>query len=105
MYQQKRKTKQFLTKKNNIMKTNLIETAYDTYLIKFQNSGNGNVICNYKDLSEALNKLNNGYILADIFRFNESKLKFERVPKNKYNMLFGWNTEVIQILEKFNLVK
>ena len=87
------------------MKTNLIETAYDTYLIKFQNSGNGNVICNYKDLSEALNKLNNGYILADIFRFNESKLKFERVPKNKYNMLFGWNTEVIQILEKFNLVK
>ena len=87
------------------MKKNLIETAYDTYLIKFQNSGNGNVICNYKDLSEALNKLNNGYILADIFRFNESKLKFERVPKNKYNMLFGWNTEAIQILEKFNLVK
>ena len=87
------------------MKTNLIETAYDTYLIKFQNSGNGNVICNYKDLSEALNKLNNGYILADIFRFNESKLKFERVPKNKYNMFFGWNTEAIQILEKFNLVK
>ena len=87
------------------MKTNLIETAYDTYLIKFQNSGNGNVICNYKDLSEALNKLNNGYILADIFRFNESKLKFERVPKNKYNLLFAWNTEVIQILEKFNLVK
>ena len=87
------------------MTTNLIETAYDTYLIKFQNSGNGYVICNYKDLSEALNKLNNGYILADIFRFNESKLKFERVPKNKYNMLFGWNTEAIQILEKFNLVK
>ena len=87
------------------MKTNLIETAYDTYLIKFQNSSNGNVICKYTDLSEALNKLNNGYILADIFRFNESKLKFERVPKNKYNMLFGWNTEVIQILEKFNLVK
>ena len=87
------------------MKKNLIETAYDTYLIKFQNSGNGNVICNYKDLSEALNKLNNGYILADIFRFNESKLKFERVPKNKYNMLFGWNTEAIQILEKFNLIK
>ena len=87
------------------MKTNLIETAYDTYLIKFQNSSNASVICKYTDLSEALNKLNNGYILADIFRFNESKLKFERVPKNKYNMLFCWNTEVIQILEKFNLVK
>ena len=87
------------------MKTNLIETAYDTYLIKFQNSSNASVICKYTDLHEALNKLNNGYILADIFRFNESKLKFERVPKNKYNMFFGWNTEAIQILEKFNLIK
>ena len=87
------------------MKTNLIETAYDTYLIKFQNSINASVICKYTDLSEALNKLNNGYTLANIFRFNESKLKFERVPKNKYNMLFGWNTEAIQILENFNLIK
>lgn len=87
------------------MQTNLIETAYDTYLIKFQNSSNANIICKYVDLADALNKLNKGYILADIFRFNDSKLKFERVPKNKYNMLFGWNTEVIQILEKFNLVK
>ena len=87
------------------MKTNLIETAFDTYLIKFQNSSKASVICKYTDLSEALNKLNDGYILADIFRFNESKLKFERVPKNKYNMLFGWNTEAIQILEKFNIIK
>lgn len=87
------------------MTTNLIETAYDTYLIKFKNSINASVICKYTDLHEALNKLNNGYILADIFRFNELKLKFERVPKNKYNMLFGWNTEAIQILEKFNLIK
>ena len=52
---------------------NLIETSYDTYLIKFQNSSNGNVICKYTDLADALNKLNNGYILADIFRFNELK--------------------------------
>ena len=87
------------------MKSNLIETAYDTDLIKFQNSSNANVICKYVDLADALNKLNEGFILADIFRFNDSKLKFERVPKNKYNMLFFFFSEVIQILEKFNLVK
>ena len=84
---------------------NLIETIYDTYLVRFQNSSNADLICSYTEIQEALKKLNNGYILENIYRYNQSKLKFERVPKNKYNMLFDYNTEAIQILEKFNLIK
>ena len=82
------------------MKT-IIETAVDTYLVEFQNKSNGGLICNYTNLAEALKPLKEGRILKDIFRYNEAKRKFERVPKNKYNTLFGWNTEVIEILTKY----
>ena len=85
--------------------TTIIDTASDTYMVEFQNKSNGGLICTYTNLAEALKPIKEGRILKDIYRFNNSKKKFERVPKNKYNMFFGWNTEAIQILEKFNLVK
>lgn len=78
-----------------------IDTATDTYLVEFQNKSNGGLICNYTNLAEALKPLKESRILKDIFRYNESKRKFERVPKNKYNTLFGWNTEAMEILSKY----
>ena len=83
----------------------IIETAYDTYLIRFKNSSNADLICTYTDIAEALKRLNNGYFLADIYRYNPAKVKFNRVPQNKYSLLFGWNTEAIEILNKFKLIK
>lgn len=82
------------------MKT-IIDTAADTYLVEFQNKSNGGIIATYKDIAEALKPLKEGRILKDIFIYNESKRKFERVPKNKYNTLFGWNTEAMQFLTKY----
>lgn len=82
------------------MKT-IIDTATDTYLIQFKNKANGGLICNYEDITEALKLLKQGYFLKDIFRYNQSKRKFERVPKNKYNSVFGWNTEAIEVLTKY----
>lgn len=77
----------------------------DLFLVEFLNSANVSEITTIEHIHEPLKKLNKGFYLKDIFRFNNSKKKFERLPKNKYNMFFGWNTEAIQILEKFNLIK
>lgn len=79
----------------------IIDTATDTYLVEFQNKSNGGIICTYSDMAEALRPLTYGRILKDIYRYNESKRKFERVPKNKYNTLFGWNTEAMEFLTKY----
>lgn len=78
-----------------------IDTAIDTYLVEYANKANGGIICTYSDIAEALKPLTDGRILKDIFRYNEAKKKFERVPKNKYNTLFGWNTEAMQFLTKY----
>ena len=82
-----------------------LTTYSDLFLVEFLNSANVSEITTIEHMHEPLKKLNKGFYLKDIFRFNNSKKKFERLPKNKYNMFFGWNTEAIQILEKFNLVK
>lgn len=81
--------------------TTIIDTASDTYMVEFQNKSNGGLICNYTNLAEALKPIKEGRILKDIFRYNESKRKFERVPKNKYNTLFGLNTEAMEFLTKY----
>ena len=82
-----------------------LTTFSDLFLVEFLNSANVSEITTIEHINEPLKKLNKGFYLKDIFRFNNTKKKFERLPKNKYNMFFGWNTEAIQILEKFNLVK
>lgn len=84
---------------------NTINTAIDTYLVTFQNSNQNAIIAHWEDVKEPLKQLNEGYYLAEIYRFNAKKLKFERVPKNKYNLLFGANTEVIEILKKHKIIK
>lgn len=78
-----------------------IDTATDTYLVEYANKSNGGIICTYSDMVEALRPLTDGITLKDIYRYNESKRKFERVPKNKYNTLFGWNTEAMEFLTKY----
>lgn len=82
-----------------------LTTYTDLFLVEFQNSANVSEITTIEHINEPLKKLNNGFYLKDIYRFNNTKKKFERLPKNQYNLFFGWNTEAIQILEKFNLVK
>ena len=82
-----------------------LSTYSDLFLVEFQNLANVSEITTIEHINEPLKKLNKGFYLKDIYRFNNSKKKFERLPKNKYNMFFGLNTEAIQILEKFNLVK
>ena len=82
-----------------------LTTYTDLFLVEFLNSANISEITTIEHINEPLKKLNNGFHLKDIYRFNNSKKKFDRLPKNKYNMFFGWNTEAVQILEKFNLIK
>lgn len=82
-----------------------LTTYTDLFLVEFLNSANVSEITTIEHINEPLKKINNGFYLKDIFRFNNTKKKFDRLPKNKYNMFFGWNTEAIQILEKFNLIK
>lgn len=82
-----------------------LTTYSDLFLVEFLNSANVSEITTIEHIHEPLKKLNTGFYLKDIFRFNNTKKKFDRLPKNKYNMFFGWNTEAIQILENFNLVK
>ncbi|MDR6548478.1 hypothetical protein J2810_004568 [Chryseobacterium rhizosphaerae] len=83
----------------------IVNSANDTYLVKFKNSASKQFICEYDEIQEVLKLLNDKYLLDDIYRFNPSKLKFERVPANKYKLLFGWNTEAMEILKKHNHVK
>lgn len=82
----------------------LINTQNDIYLVQFQNTVYSDIVI-WENLQESLKKLNNGYYLKNISRFSPSKNKFERVPNKMFNQLFGSNTEAIQILEKFNLIK
>ena len=82
-----------------------LTTYTDLFLVEFLNSANVSEITTIENIHEQLKKLNKGFYLKDIYRFNNNKKKFERLPKNQYNMFFGWNTEAIQILEKFNLIK
>lgn len=56
-------------------------------------------------MHEPLKKLNKGFYLKDIFRFNNSKKKFERLPKNQYKTHFQFNTEAMVILENLKLIK
>ena len=82
-----------------------LSTYSDLFLVEFQNLANVSEITTIEHINEPLKKLNKGFYLKDIYRFNNNKKKFERLPKNQYNMFFGLNTEAIQILEKFNLIK
>ena len=84
---------------------NTINTAADTYLVTFKNSTQNKFITTWENIAEPLKQLENGYYLAEIYRFSAKKLKFERVPKNKYNLLFGNQTEVMEILKKHKIIK
>ena len=103
MSQQNGKRNNLLTKKNNIMTT--LSTYNDLFLVEFQNSANVSEIATIEHINEPLKKLNNGFYLKDIFRFNNTKKKFERLPKNQYKTHFQFNTEAMVILENFNLIK
>ena len=84
---------------------NTLTTYADLFLVEFQNFANVSEITTIEHIHEPLKKLNKGFYLKDIFRFNNTKKKFERLPKNKYNMFFGWNTEAMVILENLNIIK
>ena len=85
------------------MKT--LTTYNDLFLVEFLNSANVSEITTIEHIHEPLKKLNQGFYLKDIFRFNNTKKKFERLPKNQYKTHFQFNTEAMIILEKFNLIK
>ena len=82
-----------------------LTTYNDLFLVEFLNSANVSEITTIEYINEPLKKLNNGFYLKDIYRFNNSKKKFKRLPKNQYKTLFQFNTEAMVILEKFNLIK
>ena len=82
-----------------------LTTYNDLFLVEFLNSANVSEITTIEYIHEPLKKLNNGFYLKDIYRFNNSKKKFERLPKNQYKTHFQFNTEAMIILEKFNLIK
>ena len=82
-----------------------LSTYADLFLVEFLNTANISEITTIEYINEPLKKLNNGFYLKDIYRFNNSKKKFERLPKNQYKTHFQFNTEALVILEKFNLTK
>ena len=90
-------------KKINKMKT--LTTYTDLFLVEFLNSANLSEITTIEHIHEPLKKLNQGFYLKDIFRFNNTKKKFERLPRNQYKTHFQFNTEAMVILENFNLIK
>ena len=82
-----------------------LTTYTDLFLVEFLNSTNISEITTIEHIHEPLKKLNQGFYLKDIFRFNNAKKKFERLPRNQYKTHFQFNTEAMVILEKFNLIK
>ena len=82
-----------------------LTTYTDLFLVEFLNSANISEITTIEHINEPLKKLNKGFYLKNIYRFNNNKKKFERVPKNQYKMLFQFNTDALVILENFNLIK
>ena len=85
------------------MKT--LTTYNDLFLIEFLNSANVSDITTIEHAHEPLKKLNQGFYLKNIFRFSNTKKKFEKLPKNQYKTHFQFNTEALVILENFNLIK
>ena len=83
----------------------ILTTYTDLFLVEFQNSANVSEIATIEHIDEPLKKLNQGFYLKDIYRFNNTKKKFERLPKNQYKTHFQFNTEALVILENFNLTK
>lgn len=83
----------------------ILTTYTDLFLVGFQNSANVSEIATIEHINEPLKKLNQGFYLKDIYRFNNTKKKFERLPKNQYKTHFQFNTEALVILENFNLTK
>ena len=84
---------------------NTLTTYNDLFLVEFKNSANVSEITTIEHIHETLIKLNQGFYLKAIFRFNNTKKKFERLPKNQYKTHFKFNTEALVILEKLNLIK
>ena len=82
-----------------------LTTYNDLFLVEFLNSANVSEITTIEHIHEPLKKLNHGFSLKNIFRFNNTKKKFERLPKNQYKTHFQFNTEAMIVLEKFNLIK
>ena len=82
-----------------------LTTYNDLFLVEFLNSANVSEITTIEHIHEPLIKLNQGFFLKNIFRFNNAKKKFEKLPKNQYKTHFQFNTEALLILENFNLIK
>ena len=83
----------------------ILTTYTDLFLVEFQNSANVSEITTIEHIHEPLIKLNQGFYLKNIFRFNSTKKKFEKLPKNQYKTHFQFNTEAMVILENLNLIK
>lgn len=82
-----------------------LTTYADLFLVEFLNSANISEIATIEHINEPLKKINQGFYLKDIYRFNNSKKKFERLPKNQYKTHFQFNTEALVILQNLNLIK
>ena len=82
-----------------------LKTYTDLFLVEFSNSANVSEITTIEHINEPLKKLNQGFYLKDIYRFNNGKKKFERLPKNQYKTHFQFNTGAMVILENLNLIK
>ena len=82
-----------------------LTTYTDLFLVEFLNSANVSEITTIEHINEPLKKLKNGFYLKDIYRFNNSKKKFEILPKNQYKTHFQFNTEALVILENLNIIK
>ena len=82
-----------------------LTTYNDLFLVEFLNSANVSEITTIEHIHEPLKKLNQHFSLKNIFRFNNTKKKFERLPKNQYKTHFQFNTEAMIVLEEFNLIK
>lgn len=82
-----------------------LTTYTDLFLVEFLNSTNVSEITTVENIHEPLKKLNNVFYLKDIYRFNNTKKKFERLPKNQYKTHFQFNTDALVILENLNLIK
>ena len=82
-----------------------LTTYNDLFLVEFLNSANVSEITTIEHMNEPLMKLNQGFYLKNIFRFNNTKRKFEKLPKNQYKTHFQFNTEALVILQNFNHIK
>jgi len=82
------------------MKNELLNTDYNTYLVKFRyQSTNNRFIVQGSGLMDCLKTYDkNGIEYIKIF--NPVKYKFERISKEKLFNLYSWETETLEYLKQ-----